>query len=378
MKVPLFKTYWNQEDIESVKAVIERGTYWATGPEIEEFEKEIAEFVGAKYCLAFNSGTSALHTLLLAHDVKEKEVIIPSFTFIATANAVILAGGIPVFAETEAETYGLDAEDVESRITEKTAAILNLDFGGFPARDHEKLREIADRHNILYIGDSAESLGSKTKGKLLGSIADSTIFSFCQNKVVSTGEGGVLITNDESVYEKSKLIRSHGRVELAEDYFSSTEDNDYIQIGYNYRMPTMCAALGLSQMKKISENIKMRRSNADFLNEGLGKIEQVKTPTLIEGDFQVYQMYTIQLPNQETRDALQSHLTEQGISTKVYFNPVHLKTVYKNMGCSEGDLPKTETLSGKVLTLPMHPSLTEAEMEYIINSVEDFFKNVEA
>ncbi|MDP6704603.1 MAG: DegT/DnrJ/EryC1/StrS family aminotransferase, partial [archaeon] len=310
--------------------------------------------------------------------VKEKEVIIPSFTFIATANAVVLAGGIPVFAETEAETYGLDAEDVESRITEKTAAILNLDFGGFPARDHEKLREIADRHNILYIGDSAESLGSKTKGKLLGSIADSTIFSFCQNKVVSTGEGGVLITNDESVYEKSKLIRSHGRVELAEDYFSSTEDNDYIQIGYNYRMPTMCAALGLSQMKKISENIKMRRSNADFLNEGLGKIEQVKTPTLIEGDFQVYQMYTIQLPNQETRDALQSHLTEQGISTKVYFNPVHLKTVYKNMGCSEGDLPKTETLSGKVLTLPMHPSLTEAEMEYIINSVEDFFKNVEA
>jgi len=375
MKVPLFKTYWNQEDIDSVKTVIERGTYWATGPEIEEFEKKIAEFVGTKYCLAFNSGTSALHTLLLVHGVKEKEVIVPSFTFIATANAVVLAGGIPVFAESESETYGLDADDVELRITEKTAAILNLDFGGFPARDHEKLREIADRHNLLYIGDSAESLGSSIKGKMLGSIADSTIFSFCQNKVISTGEGGVIVTNNESVYEKAKLIRSHGRVELSDDYFSSTEDNDYIQIGYNYRMPTMCAALGISQMNKISENIKMRRTNAEHLNLGLGKIKNVKTPVLIEGHLQVYQMYTIQLNDKSTRDALQNHLTKNGINTKVYFNPVHLKTVYKNMGCSEGDLPKTEALSGKVLTLPMYPSLTEAEMDHIINSVEEFFNN---
>ncbi len=161
-KIPLFKTYSDEEDVEAVAKVLRRGTYWANGPEIEKFEKKIADYLGVKYALTFNSGTSALHTLLLAHDVKGKEVIVPSFTFIATANTVILAGGKPVFAESEPDTFGLDAEDVEKRITNKTKAIIPLHYGGFPSRDIEKLREITIR-KLALLGIQRCSAFAKTK-----------------------------------------------------------------------------------------------------------------------------------------------------------------------------------------------------------------------
>jgi len=176
-KIPLFKTYWEDDDIEAVTRIIKRGTYWATGPEIEEFEKKIAEYVGTKYALTFNSGTSALHTLLLVHDVKGGEVIVPSFTFIATANAIILAGGTPVFAESEAETYGLDSEDVRRRINKHTKAIIALHYGGFPSKEIKELRRIADENNILLIEDAAESLGAQYKGRPTGSFGDAGISS---------------------------------------------------------------------------------------------------------------------------------------------------------------------------------------------------------
>ncbi|MDD5087138.1 MAG: aminotransferase class I/II-fold pyridoxal phosphate-dependent enzyme, partial [Candidatus Nanoarchaeia archaeon] len=231
-KIPLFKMYHDEEDVNAVSKVIRRGTYWATGPEITEFEKKIADFLNVKYALTFNSGTSALHVLLMAHDIKGKEVIVPSFTFVATANTVILAGGKPVFAESESDTFGLDAEDVEKRITEKTKAIIQLHYGGFPSRDIEKLKEIAEKHNLLLIEDAAESIGSSINGKMVGTFGNSAMISFCQNKVLAIGEGGIIVTNSEDVYEKAKLLRSHGRVELAQDYFSSTKDNDYIQPGF--------------------------------------------------------------------------------------------------------------------------------------------------
>jgi len=374
MKIPLFKTYSDEEDVNAVAEVIKRGTYWAIGPEVEEFEKAIARYIGRKYALVFNSGTSALHALLLAYDIKGKEVIVPSFTFISTANTVVLAGGIPVFAESESETFGLDADDVERKINKKTRVILPIHYGGFPAKDIEKLRKIADKHKLLLIEDNAESLGASINGKKTGTFGDSAILSFCQNKIISTGEGGAIITDSADIYEKAKLLRSHGRVELEKDYFSSAEDNDYIQVGYNYRMCSMCAALGLSQLKKIDKLISLRREHAKYLNTNLSDIKEIITPKEIKGNFCVYQMYTIILKDSKLRNDLQEFLLDKGVMSKVYFNPAHLKTFYKNnFGCKEGDFKITEELSGKVLTLPLYPHISRKDLDFIISKIKEFF-----
>ena len=375
-KIPLFKSYWEEDDVEAVSKVIRRGTYWATGPETKEFEEALSEYIGAHYAVVFNSGTAALHSILLSYKIKKnEEVIVPSFTFIATSNSVILAGAKPVFAEIEEETYGLDLEDVKNKITKKTKAIMPIHYGGLACRDIEKIRDIAADKNILLIEDAAESLGSKINDKMVGTFGSAAMFSFCQNKVITTGEGGVIVTDSKDIYEKLKLIRSHGRVEeKSDDYFSTTKSMDYPDIGYNFRMPTMLAALGLSQLSKIQKTVKMRRKNANYLNEQLSKIDQIKTPIEPEKQFHVYQMYTIQLKNKKQRDDLQNHLTKKGIMSKVYFDPIHLKTFYKKVfGYKKGDLPKTEKISEKVLTLPMYPSLEKQELELIAESIKEFF-----
>lgn len=373
-KISLFKTHSDQDDIEAVTSVIKRGTFWACGPEIQEFEEKIADYVGTKYALTFNSGTSALHTLLLAQGIGPgDEVIVPSFTFISTANAVLLAGAKPIFAESESETFGLDAEDVEKRITSKTKAIIPLHYGGFPSRDIEKLRKVVDEKGIFLIEDAAESIGSNIGGKKVGTFGHSSMFSLCQNKVLAAGEGGLIVTDSKEIYEKSKLIRSHGRVEEAEDYFSSTGDNDYIQVGYNYRMPTILAALGLSQLNKIQKIIDIRREKAHYLTENFSKVDGVIVPKELPNHFPVYQMYTIQLRSKEIRDELQKYLTEKGIMSKVYFNPIHLKTIYKKQGCGMGDLPFTESLSDKVLNIPLYPDITKEDLDYVIENIKSFF-----
>lgn len=374
-KIPLFKTYWNQDDINAISAVIKRGTYWATGPEIQEFEQKIADFVGRKYCVSFNSGTSALHTVLLAYNITSGEVIVPSFTFISTANAVLLAGATPVFAENEGQTYGLDVGSVKQKITNKTKAIIPVHYGGLPSRDIKKLRELADENDILLIEDAAESLGSKMNNQMTGSFGDAAMFSFCQNKVISTGEGGVVVTDSKEIYEKMKLIRSHGRVESKnKNYFSTTEEMDYIDIGYNFRMPTMNAALGLSQLKKIDKIIGMRRKKAKNYDKALKNMSEIKLLAELKNQKHVYQMYTIQLKNKKIRDNLQNYLTKKGIMTKVYFYPIHLKSYYKNKyGYKKGDLLKTEELSEKVLTLPIYPTLKTADQKIITDTIKKYF-----
>ncbi len=374
-KLPLFKTYSDQSDVEAVCQVIRRGTSWANGPEIAELEQKTAEYIGTKYALAFNSGTSALHALLLAHGVKGKEVIVPSFTFIATANAVVLAGGIPIFAETEDPTFGLDLEDVRKKITSRTKAIITIHYAGFPAKYTLELKKIATEKNILFLEDAAESFGAHILGKKVGSFGDSAILSFCQNKIISTGEGGMIVTSDQEVYEKAKLIRSHGRVELGEDYFSTTSDNDYVEAGYNFRMPSLCAALGLSQLGKVDYLISQRREKAHYLKKELAKIPGISFLEELEGHFPVYQMFTIKLPNREIRDQVQSSLSARGIQSKVYFNPVHLKTIYQqNYGCKKGDLPVTEYWSERVLSLPFYPALSQEEMDFLIQSLDSAMK----
>lgn len=370
-KIPLFKIYWDENDIEAVAKIIRRGTYWTAGPEVGQFENRIANFVGTKYAVAFNSGTSALHADLLAHNVAGGEVIVPSFTFISTANAVVLAGARPIFAEIEDQSYGLYPEDVNEKITNKTKAIILVHYGGAPCKEIKVLKEIAEDNNLLLIEDAAESLGSKINNRMVGTFGQSSMFSFCQNKIITAGEGGIIVTNLKDIYQKLKLIRSHGRLENEDDYFATTKELEYIQVGYNYRMSTISASLALSQLKKINQIIRLRREKAQYFNKKLSKLNKIKIPIESKNQHHVYQLYTIQLEDSKHREKLRHYLTKSGIMTKVYFEPIHLKTFYgEKYNYKKGDLPRTEELAKKVLTLPLFPTLTNKEIDYIVEKIK--------
>ncbi len=371
-KIPLFKIYWDEQDIEKVTEAIEKGMNWATGPNIQEFENLLADYVGVNYALSFNSGTSALHAILLSYQIgKGDEVIVPSFTFIATANAPLFVGAKPVFADIEEKTYGLDPEDVERRVTPRTKAIMPVHYAGSPCLV-EELRQVAQRHNLLLIEDAAESLGAKVNGKPVGTFGDAAILSFCAPKVITTGEGGAVLTNSKEVYENLKLIRSHGRVET-QDYFSTSEYLEYVTLGYNFRMSNITAALGIAQLSKIDNIIQMRREKAEILSAKLSQMADIELPYPPQGFFHIYQMYTIKVKGgQGKRDTLSAYLAEKGIMTKVYFPPIHHTHFYKNKLGYNCKLPVTERLSEQVLTLPMYPTLTENEVDYIVESIETF------
>jgi len=370
-KVPLFKIYWDEEDIEAVNEALRRGINWAVGPGITQFEDKLSEYLGVKYCVTFNSGTSALHAILLAYGIGQgDEVIVPSFTFIATANAPLFVGAKPVFADIEEKTFGLDPDDVKRKISKRTKAIIPIDYAGCPCLI-EELKEIAQDYNLILIEDAAEALGASINGRKAGAIGDSAILSFCQNKVITTGEGGAVVTNSKEIYERLKLLRSHGRAETA-DYFSSIEYMDYVTLGYNFRMSNITAALGISQLSKVGKIIEMRRKNAQLMSQKLSHIEEIAVPHPPEGFYHVYQMYTIRMKN-GLRDKLMKYLAERGIMTKVYFYPVHLTQFYENELKYNCKLPVTENISHQVLTLPMYPTLTEEEIHHIAKEVANFF-----
>lgn len=374
LKIPLFSIYWDEEDIRMTSEAIKKGMNWAAGPNIDAFEHMISEYISTKYCLAFNSGTSALHAILLAYNIGPgDEVIVPSFTFIATANAPLFVGAKPVFADIEEETYGLDPEDVERKITSKTKVILPIHYGGSPCQISE-LREIADTHNLVLIVDAAEAFGARIGEKKVGTFGHSAMFSFCQNKVVTTGEGGAIVTDSEEIYEKLKLIRSQGRLETA-DYFTSAEYMDYVALGYNFRLSDISAALGVAQLNKVDKIIEMRRRNAEYMSQRLLDIEQIRSPEVPEDYFHVYQMYAIRVKgDKDSRDELMAYLGSKGIMTKVNFHPVHLTQFYREkFGHEAGELPITEKVSNQVLTLPMYPTLTKEEIDYIGEQIKDFF-----
>jgi len=374
--IPLFKIYWDEQDVGKVSEAIRRGMYWATGPDVQEFEARIAQYVGTSYAVTFNSGTSALHAVLVACGIgREDEVIVPSFTFIATANAPLFVGAKPVFAEVEEKTYGLDPEDVERKITPKTKAIMPVHYGGSPCLI-EEVKQIANKHNLLLIEDAAESLGASVDGKKVGSFGDAAMFSFCAPKIITMGEGGAVVTNSRDVYENLKLVRSHGRVETS-DYFSTSEHLEYVTLGYNFRMSNITAALGIAQLEKIDKIIQMRREKAAYMTQKLSAISQITLPAVLDNFFHLYQMYTIRVRG-EKRDDLMKYLNYRGIGAKVYFDPVHLTQFYREkFGYSGGELPLTEKLSQQVLTLPMYPTLTEDEINYIADEVAVFFSSGE-
>lgn len=373
-EIPLFKIYWDEDDVEMVKETIQRGMFWAIGPNIDRLEQMLAEYVGTRYALVFNSGTSALHANLLAYGIGEgDEVIVPSFTFIATANAPLFVGAKPVFADIEEKTFGLDPQDVVRKINSQTKAIMPIHYGGCPCLI-EELKGIADKNKLLLIEDAAEAMGANINGKKVATFGDAAILSFCANKVITTGEGGAVLTDSVELYKKLQLIRSHGRVETS-NYFSSTESMEYTDLGYNFRMSDITAALGIAQLKKIDKLIEMRRKNSEVLSARLSKINEIEIPETPAGFFHVFQMYTIRVKGgQKTRDELISHLATKGIISKVYFSPIHLSHYYQGQLGYSCHLPVTERVSSQIIALPMYPQMTEPEINFIADMISDFFK----
>jgi len=373
-KIPLYKIYTDDEDLNLITKIIRRGSHWALGPEIEEFENLIKNYVGVNYCITLNSGTSALHATFLAYDLGTKnEIIVPSFSFISTANSVLFVDAKPVFADIEETTFGLNPESIKKNISSKTSAVVPMDYGGLPCKIFD-IQKVTEENNLVLIEDAAESLGSSIDGKKTGSIADSSIFSFCGNKVLTTGEGGAVVTNSKKIYERIKLIRSHGRVDVT-NYFSNPEEPNYTGLGYNWRMSTMTAALGISQMSKLDKIIKMRQENAQYLTSRISKHSQIKTPNIPKGYKHIFQMYTIKFSNKKIRDDLHNFLLKKKIFSKVYFNPIHLTQFYKENFATKKDLlPVTEMISEQVLTLPLYPNMTSEEKEYLTDSISEFFE----
>jgi len=370
--IPLYRIFWDEEDIEGVTGVIRRGFYWSSGPLVQEFEGKVSEFIGRRYGVAFNSGSSALQALLLSYDFEpSSEVIVPSFTFISSVNSVLHAGAVPVFADIEDKYLGLNPDSVAEKITNKTRAILPTHYGGCPCRVDE-LRELAEDHGLLLLEDSAEALGAeiRSKGKA-GSFGDSAIFSFSGNKVLTTGEGGLVVTDSDTVERRLRLIRSHGDL-ATEEKFSSKTTEAFVTLGCNWRMSDLTASVGLSQFRKLDRLVRMRTENAKYLSSKLRTIRGVIPPKMQGDRVNVFQMYTVMLDEEIfDRDALRDHLERNGITCKVYFEPIHRNEFYTAY-LRNVELPVTDSVSRRVLTLPMFPGLTRDEMDYMTEKIREY------
>ncbi len=367
MKVPLFRPYWNSKYNSDILEVLDRRYDWTRGPEVELFEKKIKEYLGVKYCITCNSGTSALHMVMLALGIGPgDQVIIPSFTFIATANAPLFVGATPVFADIEEGTFGLDPEDVRRRITDRTKVILPIYYAGCPCLV-ERLRDLAKYYKVLLVEDAAEAFGASIEGKKVGTFGDAAILSFCHNKVITTGEGGAVVTGNPDLYERCLRIRNHGRLGVVGDFES---------LGYNFRMSSLTAALGLAQLEDLDYIISSRQGIASAYKIGLGGLEELDLPEVPKGYSHVYQMYCIRV-KKGLRDSLASHLQGKGIGTLVYFPPVHLSQHFQRLGSRplgyKDNLPVTERVSSETLALPVYPDLSQGELDYVIDSVRSFF-----
>ncbi len=368
-KIPLFKSAWSESDVEAVARRIRSGMFWAVGPEITEFEKGIAQYCGSKHAVAFSSGTSATHATLIAYNLKQgDEVIVPSFTFISTANSVQFVGAKPIFADIEDETFSLDIESVKEKVTSKTKAIMPIHYAGMPARDIRALLEYAHDKNLLLIEDAAESLGATVNKTMTGTQGDCGMYSFCSNKVITTGEGGMIVTDSDELAHKLRLIASHGRLDK-QNFFTSSLPPDYVQLGYNFRMPTMCAALGVSQLARIESYIKKR---IQIANKYTARFSKLGIKTLIPSSTArcVFQMFPLLFKNSSDKAKVKEALTKAGIMSKTYFDPVHESYFYKKVLGYKDKLPVTSGVSSVILNIPIYPDLTDKEIELICSTVE--------
>ena len=358
--IPINKPQIGEEEVQEVVKVLRSGMLTSglgTGPEVTRLEQSFAKFAGAKHAVAVNTGTAALHSAVMACGIKPgDEVILPSFTFVATAEAVVLAGGKPVFADIDAETFNLSPTAAEKSITKKTKAILPVDLYGFSA-DMKPLREIAENHDLALIEDAAQAHGATYAGKPAGSFSDAACWSLYASKNVTTGEGGLVTTNDDQIDETLRMIRTHG--EKAK--YSS------LILGSNYRMSEMQAAIGNVQLEKLPSFLAKRRQNAQQLTKLLAKSTQLVLPYESKDCQHSWYLYTARLKDAAgaERNRILEALKKKGIGAEAYYpNPVHLMPFYReNFGSAK--LPETDKASTQVFSLPIHPSVTPEQVDYI-------------
>lgn len=366
-----FISYGRQSlDEDDIQAVIDtlHSPNLTQGPRIAEFERAIANYVGAKYAIAFCNGTAALHGACYAAGIEEgDEVITSPITFAASANCVRYVGGTVVFADIDERTYNIDPEQIRVKITPKTKAIIPVDFTGQPA-DIDAIMAIAKEHDLVVIEDGAHSLGAVYKGCRVGSQADMTMFSFHPVKPVTTGEGGVIVTNNEDYYKRLLSFRSHG---IEATSYAAAQGGWYYEmtdLGYNYRMTDLQAALGVSQMKKLDQFIERRREIAALYTAAFKDIEGIKVPEQLEGIDSGWHLYIVQLENADRKEVF-NKMRAANIGVHVHYIPVYWHPYYQNLGYEQGLCAVAETWYEKALTLPIHPNLSDKEIDYIIEKL---------
>jgi perosamine synthetase len=348
-----------EEEKAAVIAVLESGQL-AQGSVVADFENAFAEYCGVKHAIATSNGTTALHVALLANEIGPgDEVITTPFTFIASANSVIYAGAKPVLVDIDPVSYNIDPDLIEAAITKRTKAIMPVDLFGNPA-EMARIQEIADRHGLLIIEDAAQAHGAEENGRRAGSWGTGC-FSFYPTKNITTGEGGMVTTDSDCVADRARLIRSHGmRVRYHHE-----------SLGYNFRMTNIHAAIGMAQIGKLEGFNETRISNAMYLNKHLPK-DKVQVPIVRPGTRHVFHQYTVRILPPLDRDDARRQLLEAGVGSEVYYPiPVHKQQLYLDMGYGDRSFPESEKAAEQVLSLPVHPSLTQEDLETIVEAVKN-------
>ena len=366
-------------DEEDIKAVIEvlRSDWITQGPKVAEFEKEFAKYVGARYAVAVNSGTAALHAACFAAQIeKGDEVITTPITFAASANCVLYQGGTPVFADIKEDTLNIDPEEIKKKINQKTKALIPVDFTGLPV-DLEKIQKISRENNLIIIEDASHALGASYKGSKIGSISDMTIFSFHPVKHITTGEGGMITTNNKKYYERLKLFRTHG-ITKDKDKLLNYDGPWYYEmqeLGYNYRLTDFQCALGLGQLKKIDKFIQRRREIVKRYNSEFKDMQEIKISEINPIDSNpVWHIYMIQVNLEKLevdRKKIYEALRAENIGVNVHYIPIHLQPYYrKRFGYHLGDFPKAENYYSRAITLPVFPKMSDKDIDDVIKAVK--------
>lgn len=368
--IPYGKQTIEQDDIQAVVDVL-KSDFLTTGPKIAEFEQTVADYVGAKYAVAISNGTSALHAACFAAGIEPgDEVITTPLTFAASANCVLYCGGTPVFADVDPKTYNIDPEDIQRKITDRTKAIIAVHLAGQPC-DMDAIHSIAREHGLIVIEDGAHALGSVYKGKKVGSMSDMTTFSFHPVKPITTGEGGMIVTDNEDFYKKMILFRSHGITR--DDSMMTRNDGPWFyqqfNLGYNYRITDIQCALGCSQMKKLDRFLARRKEIVARYNEAFADCDNIITPYQLSDTESGWHLYIVQVKKCDRRQVFEN-MREKGIGVNVHYIPVYMHPYYQEHGYENVHCATAEEIYSHIISLPLYPGLTSEQQDYVIDTLK--------
>lgn len=373
--IPYARQWIEEDDIQTVVEILS-SDWLTTGPKVSEFEQAVADFVGTEKAVAVSSGTAALHAAMYAIGIKPgDEVILPPMTFVSTANAVIFQGGIPVFADVDPKTLLINPGEVETKLTQRTKAIIAVDYAGHPC-DYDSLQDIANRHNLILIADACHALGARYKDKQVGSLADLNIFSLHPAKHITTGEGGMVTTDNADFTNQMTVFRNHG---ITTDHHQREKQGSWfyemVDLGYNYRLSDIQCALGISQLQKLSIFLERRREIAGYYDSAFAKIPEITPLDVKKNVFHAYHLYVIKadfaaLGTDRSRFFLS--LRERGIGVNVHYIPVHLHAYYrKKLQIGPGLCPVAESAYEQIISLPLFPAMTDGDVEKVITSITE-------